>query len=620
MDNHEMVISTRRKDDRHIKKTLQYWLMPKYKKDIEDDNLVSEKWLALICRLSKEERGPTISEMELCPSKKCRDSLSKSDKEKLLALKINPTHVRMDGGKYYVKKDEEVSFWKSICRLWKETNNWPNHYHSHKSCLCLVELKTVPIFNMFFDLDILIYKPEWKEMILAASLENSISQKKDLFSELEEFIDKTNQKLYSIVKGCYPHTNIGNMTLCLSPIRDSGKKECLWKIGAHIIFPQLQVTFDIALLIREILLYTFITEYQERNIEQGENSWADVIDVSVYHNIKGLRSCGSCKSTKCKNKECKDTLNNKMSSQEKNRVDVVNVVQDSLDMNNCPNDCSLGTVYVHSIYWPYSVYSEKGRERINLDIHDHHVSEVLRTLTSIRSYKDEATQGFKKISQAPAPRLDKDKFTSDGSNKRVLYENFEEWLLSEENRLKIKKNYEKGKNDMIDTCQNHMIRNRETVILDFTPQECNRIQECIRDIMPDYNQIMLRKITAVVRKEGKKKTLIPRDEKMSRFECVYINVHGYGQHYCHNKGDEHGSNTIYFQIINKDLMKGYLYQRCFSHKSYNSKLCRNYVFPKDGEIIDEDVYLLLFPLEKTAVEKAIEKMPKDSPLIMNLGI
>ena len=160
----------------------------------------------------------------------------------------------------------------------------------------------------------------------------------------------------------------------------------------------------------------------------------------------------------------------------------------------------------------------------------------------------------------------------------------------------------------------------KTVTLDFTPQECNRIQECIREIMSDYNQIMLRKIVAVVRKEGKKKIMIPRDEKMSRFECVYINVHGYGQHYCHNKGDEHGSNTIYFQIINKDLMKGCLYQRCSSPKTYYSKIWKDYLFPKDGEIIHEDVYSLLFPFEKTAVEKALEKMPKDSPLIMNLGI
>jgi hypothetical protein len=139
--------------------------------------------------------------------------------------------------------------------------------------------------------------------------------------------------------------------------------------------------------------------------------------------------------------------------------------------------------------------------------------------------------------------------------------------------------------------------------------------------MPHYNQIMVRKIVAVVGKEVKrKKGMRPRDEKMSKFECVYISVHGNGQHYCHNKGGEHGSYKIYFKIINYKFMEGYLYQGCSSHKSYNSEICKDYLFPKDGEIIDEDVYLLLFPLEKTAVQKALEKMTKDSPLMMNLGV
>ena len=68
------------------------------------------------------------------------------------------------------------------------------------------------------------------------------------------------------------------------------------------------------------------------------------------------------------------------------------------------------------------------------------------------------------------------------------------------------------------------------------------------------------------------------------------------------------------------MQEGYLYQRCFSHKSYNSQCCRNYVFPKGGEAIDDDVYLLLFPLEKTTVEKALEKMPENSELVKNLGV
>jgi len=109
-------------------------------------------------------------------------------------------------------------------------------------------------------------------------------------------------------------------------------------------------------------------------------------------------------------------------------------------------------------------------------------------------------------------------------------------------------------------------------------------------------------------------------EQMSRFESVYINVHGYGQHYCHNKGQEHGSNSIYFQIINKKFKEGYLYQRCFSHKTYNSELCRNYAFPKEGEMIDDDVYLILFPMEKTRVQKALENIPENSAIVLNLGV
>ena len=144
-----------------------------------------------------------------------------------------------------------------------------------------------------------------------------------------------------------------------------------------------------------------------------------------------------------------------------------------------------------------------------------------------------------------------------------------------------------------------MIENRKIQILNFTSKELADIQEYIRELMPVYNQIMVRKIVALVRKEeGGKKNLIPRDERMSKFESVYIDVHGDGQHYCLNKGEEHASSTIYFQIINKNIGEGFLYQRCSSPKSYNSELCRNYVHPKDGELIHDEPLLIIVSIRK----------------------
>lgn len=81
---------------------------------------------------------------------------------------------------------------------------------------------------------------------------------------------------------------------------------------------------------------------------------------------------------------------------------------------------------------------------------------------------------------------------------------------------------------------------------------------------------------------------------MSRFESVYINIHGYGQHFCKKQGrrtwKQYNIFSDYQQKISvKDI---WLYQRCFSQNTYNSSLCRNLAFPKDGEIKDDDVYLL----------------------------
>jgi hypothetical protein len=98
-----------------------------------------------------------------------------------------------------------------------------------------------------------------------------------------------------------------------------------------------------------------------------------------------------------------------------------------------------------------------------------------------------------------------------------------------------------------------MIENKETVALDFSP---DRIQKCKRELMPTYNEFVIRKMVAVVRNDTKKKkNSTPINERMSRFESVYIIVDGGDgkQHYyCHNKGEDH---MVLVQFISKLKMK-----------------------------------------------------------------
>lgn len=396
----------------------------------------------------------------------------------------------MDGGKYYVKKkeDEANKFWQAMCQYWWETGNWPIHYHSSIACLSLVELKTIPVFNMFFDFEILICKEEWKEMVMSKEVNcHKADRNETLFPELEEYIHEIAQKNIFSDQKLFSGTNIGNMTLCLSPIRHT-KKKLFVENWAYIIFPGLQVNFETALMIRGILVYTFLSEYQERNIRQGENPWTDVVDVSVYHNVKGLRTCGSCKSSRCKNKECRDIIYGKPTPEEKTRMDVEQTLIEYADMNNCPNSCSLGKIYLlHSVYWPYNVYTERGHQRVNLDINYHQVSEVLRKLTSIRSIKTEPTLGLEKKLQAPLV-LDISEITSYVMKKRLFKE---EIVIYDDFRKMVKDKYEKSKDSMIDNDQNLGLRNKETVVLDFNPGQIERIQQCIRDLMAMYNQIII---------------------------------------------------------------------------------------------------------------------------------
>lgn len=88
-----------------------------------------------------------------------------------------------------------------------------------------------------------------------------------------------------------------------SSVDQAGNKIALVKTGVHLYWPRHFVTPLQCLHIRESIIAALIEAFGQR-IEPRQNSWADVVDRSVYgdaHGGKGsgLRMLGSCKTDKC---------------------------------------------------------------------------------------------------------------------------------------------------------------------------------------------------------------------------------------------------------------------------------------------------------------------------------
>jgi hypothetical protein len=161
------------------------------------------------------------------------------------------THLLLDGGRAHVPESSEEQFLNEYVLVVARNVTPP----------AVVELKT-PIFKMFCDVDAKL--PLSGTFDFPALWSSLFAASKDFFLE------------------------VPRMVVCTAPVKTEPDAA---KYGAHIIWPTVFVTVEIALAFRDKLIPALREEFGD---ELFVNPWEDVIDACVYK-ANGLRMPWSVK-------------------------------------------------------------------------------------------------------------------------------------------------------------------------------------------------------------------------------------------------------------------------------------------------------------------------------------
>ena len=147
------------------------------------------------------------------------------------------------------------------------------------------------------------------------------------------------------------------------------------KHGVHIIFPEVKINIEQALVMREALVERLRVEYGMTHALLAPNGWTDVVDNGVYGTGKGLRMYGANKTVKCT--ECRG------------RKDV-----------DCPRNCNAGKVDIGRPHLLHSVYIDGNRSHEHERQYTMHLSHIIRR-TSIRTVQQQPHPGWSRYVGCP---------------------------------------------------------------------------------------------------------------------------------------------------------------------------------------------------------------------------
>ena len=174
------------------------------------------------------------------------------------------THLLLDGGKLKIPDKLYGEFLK---RYAQDIENGEKHY--------IIEIKT-PVFRLFADFD----------LVARVDQERETSQ---------QIVDKL-QIFQNVVSLFFGGANSG-VLVCTADDKPIGQEYV--KTGYHLIWSDIYVTKETALLIRKGVVHLLEEKFGERTKEKGfYNSWVDVVDATVY-NKNGLRMVGARKMVPC---------------------------------------------------------------------------------------------------------------------------------------------------------------------------------------------------------------------------------------------------------------------------------------------------------------------------------
>jgi hypothetical protein len=237
------------------------------------------------------------------------------------------THLLLDGGNIHLPIDEMDEFYSC--------------YASDLVCgrkNFVVELKT-PVFKYFMDLDI--FDHEFYEGKRLTRLIITIQQALSFF--FNRYKELT-----------------GDVYICTTPPKECRKYETDYiKTGVHLIWPDIFVTIDIAIFLRQFVVQYVTAKLGKRPIN---NSWDEVIDGVVYEK-NGLRMIGSYKASPC------------------------NACKRNKDNFSCDTCKGLGRLYGNHVYTLHSIISTKRRLKTKLVAEIKKQQGNMIELLSIRTHK-----------------------------------------------------------------------------------------------------------------------------------------------------------------------------------------------------------------------------------------
>lgn len=515
---------------------------------------------------------------------------------------LSTTHTLMTGGVVGVPDDRYDEF----------LGLYATEVKSKNPTLSFSELRSDPIFCMYFDVDLL-----------------------DTCVTSAEVSSRIISTLQSVVKTYYAgdrNDDRFRFVVCETPTKQvpyewNGQTSTLTKNGFHITLPNLRVTLQQALQIRYSVVYELEKTMGPR--PEGMNAWSDVIDKAPYTN--GLKMCGSFKSVKCtdckkSDSAFKDKKKDLLSAMAKVRKKIfprepgfdysdlgdihTDEFKDAMfgDMygkyleftgyNSCRVCLNKGSVMETRTYMPSLVLDGGGDPDTSLlDVFREDYFEVMK-YTSIRCQQGEAaTTGFSVPKGVPKPPTEEN-----GANMR---------------NFSSKKLIHLGRDMHAFTVNNDMyLSDAQTMYTWKGPRvedekRLSVIEKFLRgSICTAYSSVQVRKVfESTISKTVPPKsntgnkminsmigahsgTFPPSPPRVSSNRYL-VNIAGVGSTFCMNKGSEHTSNSVYF-IITKDSC----YQKCFSRKSDVRKggtTCAQY--RSGGVAVPASVSSVLFPDE-----------------------
>jgi len=451
-----------------------------------------------------------------------KSSIDKFAKECAIEKKI-PTHVTMCGSNFAIAEKDESTFLETYAAL------------VSSGCRCYFVERPTEVYRYFCDFD---------------------------FKQLVRIPDKTIEAaamvVQSVVKTFYPSLRDDEHALrsivCTTDAKRvpaSGSTPELIKTGMHILWPGLLVSVDTALNIRESMLVGMQKAFGLR--VEPNNSWEDVIDVSVYPDLNkkgsGLRMLGSCKSVTCSS--CKGSR--KLDPKDKESAD-------------CVRCKGVGKLDEGRPYFPLMVLTTSGKRDVNSEMHYLEDMHSLIIDTKIRTFSGtQPTAGYVLPDGAPV------------------------YLASEPGRIR-----RQGGTDVID--RSGKVKSTIGSLFQGQKVEVSRsdpVWPAIETMICKhpcgmYTQTIVNQITT--------------NAKRSKYTA---HITGPYSHYCQNKGSVHSSNRVFFEFDSSGFV-----QKCFGNKQGIHGPCGP-TYRSSTEPFSPADLEILFPAAKKTFLKVLEACRKD---------